>query len=99
MYFLGLSRCLATGDYIKMVTPKQAYRATISLAYRRRLSEDIPKLEATIRDYLNSLETNQTKIAGYRVIRDNGNLILEETEPVDLDQLRFKFMEVKANGD
>lgn len=77
-----------------MVTPKQAYRATISLAYRRRLSKDMPKLEKIIRDYLRNLGTDQTNIAGYRVIKEDSNLVLEKTEEVDLHQLKFEFMEV-----
>lgn len=78
----------------KMTTLKQIKRAVISLAYRRRLEEKLPELESALRVYLQSKGKEETTIAGYKVILDNGDIILEEMEPMDFDQLELQFKEV-----
>lgn len=70
-----------------MVTPLQLLKAVNSLAYRRRLEDHIPELEKTIVDYLTENETDQIRIGGYQVLREDDAIDIYKVPPVDADQL------------
>ena len=77
----------------KMVTPLQLLKAVNSLAYRRRLEDGISQLEETVLDYLTENETDEVRIEGYQVSREDGEITIYELPPVDVDQLKLPLYE------
>ncbi len=72
-----------------MVTPLQLLKAVNSLAYRRRLEEGIPDLEGIAQEYLRENETDQVRIGGYHLSRENGQITIYELPPADVNQLNL----------
>ena len=70
-----------------MVTDYQLLRSVTSLAYRRRLLDGVDELEATIRKYLTEHEITTTRIGGYDIQAENGQVRFTELPIVDVDQL------------
>lgn len=70
-----------------MVTDYQLLRTVQSLSYRRRLLDGVDELEATIRKYLTENEITRTRIGGYDIQAENGQIRLTELPGVDGDQL------------
>jgi len=79
-----------------ILTRKQAKRAVKSIAYRRRLNKHLTELENKIKTLLVNKEKSKVRLGRYIVELDNEDLLIHETEPIDLNQLTFEFIE---NGD
>jgi hypothetical protein len=71
------------------MTPKAARRLVRSIAYRRKLLEDLPELEAELISYVSA--ENIRYIAGYEICMDNGRLELLKIEPKDYRQLELPY--------
>lgn len=72
------------------LTPYHARRLARSIAYRRRLLEDLPQMEAELAAFI--LENDLKYIGGYEVSVNNGYLELRRLEKDDYDQLRLEFL-------
>ena len=81
---------------VKALTGKSLARLVRAIAYRRRLMEDLPDLEAKLTTYLQSEGLNELRAGGYKVELTGGEIKLSEAEKksVDLDQLEFEFEKV-----
>jgi len=76
------------------MTPNQARRAARSLNYRRRLNEKIPELEAKLKGFLRERANNgkvSALLGTYRVTLNDEELTIEEVDPIDPNQLTFRF--------
>ncbi|MCK4578704.1 MAG: hypothetical protein KAU50_07930 [Candidatus Marinimicrobia bacterium] len=71
------------------MTDYQLLRSVTSLAYRRRLLDDVEELEATVRKYLSEHEITRIRIAGYDIQADNGQIRVEEVPIVPANQLHL----------
>ncbi|MEF8798925.1 MAG: hypothetical protein V5A79_05870 [Candidatus Bipolaricaulota bacterium] len=84
------------------MTPNQARRAARSLNYRRRLNEKVPELEAKLADFLRERKADgrvSALLGTYKVTLNEGELTIEEVDPIDPNQLTFKFIEEEKNED
>jgi len=74
------------------VTSNTLKRLVRSIAFRRRLLEDLPNLEAELRAFMQSQDLKQIAIGGYKARLNGGDITLERFE-VDRfkDQLEFEF--------
>ena len=82
------------------MTPNQARRAARSLNYRRRLNEKVPELEAKLADFLRERKADgkvSALLGTYKVTLNDGELTIEEVDPIDPNQLTFKFIEEEKN--
>jgi len=81
------------------VTFHQAKRAARSLSYRRRLNEALPQLEGRlvryIRQQVGGGKDVSALIGPYKVKLVNGEVSIEETDPIDPNQLKFEFFETE----
>ena len=73
----------------KMITPLQLLKAVNSLAYRRRLEEGLSDLENIVLEYMRENETDQVRIGGYQVLREDVELRIYEVPPIDVNQLKL----------
>ena len=74
-----------------MVTERQLSRAVNSVYYRRKLNDGIPELEEKIHRYLEENEIDYLNIKSYQVMRNNGNIIIEEMPAYEADQIELLF--------
>lgn len=84
------------------MTPRQAKRAARSLNYRRRLNEKVPQLEAKLKGFLRDRKTEgrvSALLGTYKVVLKDDKLSIEEVDPIDPNQLTFKFIEEEENED
>jgi len=79
------------------VTFNQAKRAARSLNYRRRLNEALPQLEGRliryIRQQVGEGRNVSALIGPYKVKLTDGEVSIEETDPIDPNQLKFEFFD------
>ncbi|MCF7875627.1 hypothetical protein K9M06_01095 [Candidatus Bipolaricaulota bacterium] len=75
------------------MTGKSLARLVRAIAYRRRLMEDLPDLEARLTTYLQSEGLNQLRAGGHKVELIGGEIKLTEaeTKSTEFDQLEFEF--------
>lgn len=73
------------------MTKLQLYRKVKSLAWRRRLVENLDELEAEISGYLLAEHRNQLIITGYRVKLVGEKLVLEKLSVINSKQLKLDF--------
>lgn len=73
-----------------MVTDYQFVKSVRSLAYRRRLNQEIPELESIIHQYLLENKLTEIHIPGYFVHKNNGHIILKKCLEPDLNQLELE---------
>ena len=81
------------------VTFHQAKRAARSLSYRRRLNEALPQLEGRLVRYIRQ-QVGESKdvsalIGAYKVKLVDGEVSIEEVDPIDPDQLKFELFETE----
>jgi len=81
------------------VTFHQAKRAARSLNYRRRLNQALPQLEGRLVRYIRQ-QVGEGKdvsalIGPYKVKLVDGEISIEETDPIDPNQLKFEFFETE----
>ena len=84
------------------MTPRQAIRAARSLNYRRRLNEKVPELEEKLKGFLRKRKDREkvsALLGSYKVTLKNENLTIEEVDPIDPNQLTFKFLKGEENED
>lgn len=72
------------------LTPYHARKLVRSIAYRRKLVEDLPQMEAELTAYI--LANDLKYVDGYEVAINNGYLELRKLEKEDYDQLRLEFL-------
>ena len=77
------------------MTQSQLYRKVKSLAWRRRMTENLEELEAEIRGYMLEKRTNSIVVAGYLVELVEKELVLEKMPVIDIKQLKFNFQDNK----
>ena len=84
------------------MTPNQARRAARSLNYRRRLNEKIPELEAKLVDFLRERKADgkvSALLGTYKVTLNDGELTIEEVDPIDPNQLTFRFYQEEVENE
>lgn len=78
-----------------MTNLRKARRIVRSVAYRRRLLEELPKLEAEVIDLVQEYGLNY--LGGYRVEIVGGKLYLEKLPAQDLNQLKLFDEDMRAS--
>jgi len=82
------------------MTPNQARRAARSLNYRRRLNEKIPQLEAKLKEFLRERKADgkvSALLGTYKVTLNDGELTIEKVDPIDPNQLTFRFYQKEVD--
>ena len=73
-----------------LLSPYHARKLVRSIAYRRKLQEDLPKMEAELMAYI--LSNDLKYIGGYEVAINEGYIELRKMKKEDYDQLRLEFL-------
>ena len=82
------------------MTSNTLERLVRSIAYRRRLKEELPKLEADLTTFMMSENLSQISAGGYRVKLNGGDIQVSESEvSSNLNQLEFQFQEFQKRSD
>ena len=74
------------------MTPNSLERLVRSIAYRRRLKEELPELEANLTTFMMSENLSQISARGYRIKLGGGDIQISEAKVnSNLNQLEFQF--------
>lgn len=82
------------------MTPNRLERLVRSIAYRRRLKEELPELEANLTAFMQSENLNQISAGGYKVELNGSEIEVSEAEvSSNADQMEFLFKEFQKRSD